>query len=92
MVLRGTGFSASSGMVEWELEAAEWERRGWGGMTGSFWEAEVEGLRSWVGEGCRFREADWRVEARVRAGEEAEADIVSGAFLLLVELWMGVVR
>jgi len=75
-VLRGTGFSASSGMLERELEA-EWEREvGPGWMMGRFCEAEVEGLRSWWGEGWRFREADWRVEARVRAGEEA--DIVWG--------------
>lgn len=79
-MLRGTGFSASSGMLERELEA-EWEREvGPGRVTGRFCEAEVEGLRSWWGEGWRFREADWRVEARVRAGEEAEAeaDIVWG--------------
>ena len=37
---------------------------------GTFWEALVEGFRSWVGEGERFREADWRVEARVMAGVE----------------------
>lgn len=45
---------------------------GWARVTGHFWEAEVEGLRSWWGEGWRFREADWRVEARVRAGEEED--------------------
>lgn len=41
-------------------------------MTGVFREAAVEGLRSWCGEGLRFREADWRVEARVRAGESVD--------------------
>lgn len=46
-MLLGTGFSASRGMLERELEA-EWELEvGRVRVTGSFWEAEVEGLRSW---------------------------------------------
>jgi hypothetical protein len=36
--------------------------------TGSFFDAEVDGLMSWVGEGARFKDADWIVEARVMAG------------------------
>ena len=31
--------------------------------TGTCCEADVEGLMSWVGEGWRFMEAPWRVEA-----------------------------
>lgn len=48
---------------------------GWESLTGTFSEAAVEGLMSWVGEGWRFREADWSVEASSMAGLE---DIVSG--------------
>lgn len=60
------------------LEEEERERR-----TGRFCEDAVEGLRSWVGEGARLRERDWRVEVRVAAGLEA---IV---FLFLCWLWGG---
>lgn len=49
--------------------------------------AAVEGLRSWVGEGWRFREADWRVEARVRAGLEDIFGVVWGAGGRWVEVW-----
>jgi len=32
------------------------------GETGRFWEAAVDGLRSWWGEGSRLRDADWTAE------------------------------
>lgn len=31
----------------------------------------MDGLRSWVGEGARLREADWSVDASSMAGLEA---------------------
>lgn len=40
-------------------------------VAGSFWEAAVEGFRSWAGDGWRLREADWRVEAISMAGLDA---------------------
>lgn len=38
------------------------------GETGRFWEAAVEGLRSWAGSGWCLIEADWIVDARSTAG------------------------
>jgi hypothetical protein len=40
-------------------------------LTGIFSDAVVEGFRSWEGEGARFREAVWIVEASSRAGFSA---------------------
>lgn len=54
-------------------EVGEWEE-GEGGRTGVLRETDVEGLMSWVGDGWRFREADWRVEVSVAAGLEAMVD------------------
>lgn len=48
------------------------------GETGRLVEAAVEGLRSWAGSGCRFRDADWMVEAMSIAG----FDIVGGLGML----------
>lgn len=45
------------------------------GDTGSFSEAAVDGLRSWAGEGWRFREADWMVEAIFKAGDDIAGDL-----------------
>jgi len=39
------------------------------GETGRFWEAVVEGLRSWAGSGWCLIEADWIVEAMFAATE-----------------------
>lgn len=39
-------------------------------VTGCFWEAAVEGLRSWFGEGSRFMEAVWIVSAIWRGRED----------------------
>lgn len=50
-------------------------------MTGSFWEAAVEGLRSWVGDGLRFMEAVWMVSAIWRGIEES--------ILFDVVVWLG---
>lgn len=58
------GAPSSSSAAAAALEAERERRR----RTGCFCEALVEGLRSWVGEGARLREKDWRVEARVGAG------------------------
>lgn len=38
------------------------------GETGCFLLAAVEGLRSWAGDGWRFREADWIAEAMSTTG------------------------
>ena len=38
------------------------------GETGRFWEAVVEGLRSWAGSGLCLMEADWIAEAMSTAG------------------------
>ncbi len=46
------------------------------GETGCLEEAAVDGLRSWAGEGWRFRDTDWMVEAMLMAEEV----IVIGAF------------
>ena len=43
---------------------------------GSFLEAAVEGLMSWVGEGWRLIERDWRVDA-ISPG----ADMLSGLLM-----------
>jgi hypothetical protein len=43
---------------------------GWREM-GCFWDAEVEGLRSWEGLGVRFREAVWIVSAISRGRLDA---------------------
>jgi len=40
-------------------------------LTGIFSDAVVEGFRSWEGEGARFREAVWIVDASSRAGLSA---------------------
>lgn len=45
--------------------------------TGIFWDAAVEGLRSWCGEGSRFMEADWIVEA-ISMGREEDIVVVVG--------------
>lgn len=37
------------------------------GETGRFWDAAVEGLRSWAGSGWCLIEADWIVDARSTA-------------------------
>jgi hypothetical protein len=61
---------------EW-VEEEEMGR--WGGkvrVTGCLELAEVEGLRSWCGEGWRWREADWIVEAMFMAGFEAILGVV----------------
>ena len=44
-------------------------------VTGSLADAAVEGLRSWVGEGARLREAVWMVSLMRRGREEAGEDI-----------------
>lgn len=62
------------------------------GETGRFWEAAVEGLRSWVGSGLCFMEADWIVEASSTAGfDMIVVEVGKGWMLVLVEV-MGVVR
>jgi hypothetical protein len=74
-------------MAEEEMEAFDGERE-WDGeerRTGCLEEATVEGLRSWEGEGCRFMEADWMVEARVIAGLWA---ILSEETSLGWEMWV----
>ena len=38
------------------------------GETGRFWEAAVDGLRSWAGSGWCLMEADWTAEAISTAG------------------------
>lgn len=58
---------AERGIVDCCDEVGEEEGEGaMLGETGNFFEAAVEGLRSWWGEGERLREADWMVEAMSR--------------------------
>lgn len=56
--------SESVEIVEDGEEGREWRV----GERGCFVEAAVEGLMSWVGEGWRFMDADWSVEAISMAG------------------------
>ena len=70
---RGTGLRAEEGMLFSEL-AIEVV-----GETGRLVEAAVEGLRSWVGSGSRFMDADCRVEAMSNAG----FDIVGGIMVVV---------
>ena len=60
---RGRGRMTSEGMEE-EMEEVEGECR----VAGIFFEAAVEGLTSWWGEGSRFMETDWMAEASSLAG------------------------
>ena len=64
---------SESKVWEWVWEEWVWE---WESSTGIFADAEVEGLRSWVGEGARLRETDWRALPSSMAGLEEEAAIV----------------
>ena len=62
MDLRGTGFSADSGMLSAfdEMEAV--------GDTGLLMDAAVDGFRSWTGDGFGLIEADCMVDATSMAG------------------------
>lgn len=71
---RGAGFRAEMEM-EGDVGVVGEDGDGERAMTGILVEAEVDGLMSWVGEGARLREADWRVEAMVAAALSA---ILSG--------------
>jgi hypothetical protein len=56
------------------MEASDAEERDLAGelmMAGSFFDAAVEGLMSWCGDGVRLIETDWIAEAISEAGFEA---------------------
>ena len=55
--------------------------------TGRLEEVAVEGLRSWVGDGARLREADWRVDVRVAAGLAAMVVVVGGGGKFIGSEW-----
>lgn len=69
-----------------------WEEEDLGSSTGILEDADVDGLRSWDGEGARLREADWSVDANSMAGLEAIVRKVSGEIgegVCSCEVWFG---
>jgi hypothetical protein len=68
-LLRGRGLT----MSDWieASDAEDSERVGEVILAGTFFDAAVDGLMSWLGDGSRLRETDWIAEESSEAGFEA---------------------